>query len=313
MTLRRLFGLFCINVGCLFLASKMAYPVRFEPPENTEEIRSLQSTPVGLRVLNKLGIKEEPDYSGRRFTSINVAGTHHILKSRLFRGGYALYKIALDTPPSHHVIVKGKTYTIGGPGMFVRSTIFLGKERTSDTGATLTPELIREVKTLNDISGFVDIRNKKDAVEYVRLGSSDLTASYFLPYMKEIFCASDDVSEPDVLAETECKRLGLDSPRVKTSHGTKIKIESDESGKRKRLKIDSTKSDDHEEDDGEGEDANNRSKSFLVTRNVVSHRDGAIYRIIEEVGKMGEWKVVEKKQLHSMTLELRRLLSHRNM
>lgn len=280
----------------------------FEPPliESIPDVISKES-------LLLFKAKKEPDYTGRRFTGINSAHSHYIFKSDLFKDEFGLYKLpAIDT----------SRYRTDRLPVFRLRYPFLGRERFSDTAGFLQPEFIREVKTLNDVAGFVTIKNKKDAIEYVRMASSRLTSFYFLPRMKELYCVRE--LPPRVVASMgtldECAQFGLKQPAVKKLKIPEVRIESDTSGFRLKLTTKSAKDkiaveDDENEvdDDGnEGKEGKDRDRIvFRVTRNVVIDSELGIFRVTEEVGQNGEWRIVNKRLIQPFSEQIRKLLGPR--
>lgn len=265
---------------------------KFDPPRDRE--LSLRKKPLGEKLLSLMKIDPEaPDYAGRRFTSGNDFGSHYTLVSHLFREGFALYKIpSIDT----------NRIKIQGHRPIKIRRIYLGKDR----GKFLPPELLKEIKTLNDLVGFIHVKNKKDAIEYVRLGSSALTGRYFELWPEELFCVSEvqPLSNGQTMTFEECAQLGFGEPEVRKIKKEKVRIESDKTTRRFKMRADSPK---EEEDDGDDEDVDTDVKSYLITRNVSVDTGPEIgfYRQTEEVGPNGEWRIVDKKRVNLLEVKKR--------
>ncbi len=156
--------------------------------------------------------------------------------------------------------------------------------------------LIRKVRTLNDLRGFVKIRTETDALEFVRLGSSVLGGRQFEERIQEVFCIRvEDTGKIDDLVTwgtvDECRRVGFAPPNIinlsptRRSHTDKGKDKNDE--------------------DEKGRDQEDDGPFFHITRIVFSSKDKIheFLRLTEEVGPAGQWRIVFRQSLGPPNVE----------
>ena len=119
---------------------------------------------------------------------------------------------------------------------------------------------------------------------------------------------------PEYVSRVSADVFGLTTPAVKKSKVDEIEIESDTAKSRiwmsvKKRKGKAGKDEDGDDDDDDDTKVDEKTKGFLVTRNVIIDRDNGIFRVTEEIGRNGEWRLGDKQLIASYSEENRHLIT----
>lgn len=183
--------------------------------------------------------------------------------------------------------------------------------------------LIRYVRTLDDLQGFVKIRTETAALEFLRFGSSLIGYQFFDPNIREVYCIrTEDTSLlPDPIVPKvprnamwatmeECQRFGFFPPKILNPLTPKESAKIEKKENRAEKEIEDTK-----RADRQGKD----KRFFLIERTVhasgfgraplIGRGKSMFLHITEEVGPEGQWRIVTTQQIPLSAVDSRQIIS----
>lgn len=239
----------------------------------------------------------KPDFEGLRFIVRDEEGIGRGYHPNVMLHGFILKR---EGPPVDDPVLGSKRYYLARD----RNVLNEGKEEGKKDKDNDT--LIQYVRTLNDLQGFVRIRTEKDALEFVRFGSSLIGYQLFDPKIEEIYCLVDTSLLPDPKRDIppninwstldDCQRLNLSPPKILNPLTRKERSELSEGADEGEA---------HSTDGAKSRKRRKAKKFFLIERTVIASlrssllRPGEVkvLRITEEVGSDGQWRVVATQEI----------------
>lgn len=254
----------------------------------------------GIDALYPPLINGRPDFSGVRFGVQNEKGRFQGKRPSVMKRGFI---VRYEIPPGHHSLP---------PDI----NLYLAKDRPAEAEIEEDEKdtMIRYVRTLDDLKGFVKIRTETDALEFLRFGSCAYHMYKFSTQIEEIYCISDTSILPSrkdhesVFWATvdQCRRFNL----------TPVRILNPLTPKERRELEDDESDDDREE--GKKSRRRGGSKRFFLIERTVDPGNGSPllnprrnpnpYRIVEEVGPEGQWRIVSAQEIPIPAVEYKKLI-----
>ena len=260
------------------------------------------------------------DYMGERFV-VSRTPAFKSYKSHLFAGDLLLKEINPQKKRVHGDLPLDLT--------FLRKKILVRVDQNK-------PEVeIKEINSLNDLQGFVQINSDSDALESVRFGSSFIGPNFKGHRLAEVFCAADGATDLDIYQGTvsECARFGFQDPMVAemetngqfsicfTSPGNqqntktmKIALEALPAHLAKGARLGScgTNQKGNQKQPPPNQNRPSTLRTFIIVRTAYSYRaPGEFVRVTEEVQSDGQWRIVDMVKLAGRTRETIKFLGFR--